>query len=80
MKLPRDLSGSRLADLLSRVGYRVTRQTPRNTRLTVDTPSRRHITIPVHESLNLSLVNLIIGDVAIHLGITQDELKRRLFG
>ena len=79
MKVPRDLSGSRLADLLSRVGYRVTRQTARNIRLTADASSKRHITIPAHESLKLSVLNLIIGDVAINLGIKQDELKRKLF-
>jgi len=45
MKLPRDLSGAELAKALSRIGYRITRQTGSHLRLTLDTPSQHHITI-----------------------------------
>ena len=53
MKLPRDLSGADLVKALARVGYRVTRQTGSHVRLTTDTPSQHHVTVPVHYSLKI---------------------------
>ena len=44
MRLPRDLSGTELVKALSRVGYRVTRQTGSHVRLTTDHPSQHHVT------------------------------------
>ena len=80
MKLPRDLSGGGLARALSKVGYRVTRQTGSPTRLTVDSPSQHHITIPAHDPLKIGTLGAILAEVAAHLGIERDELLRRLFG
>ena len=80
MKLPRDLSGGGLARALSKVGYRVTRQTGSHMRLTVDSPSRHHVTIPAHDPLKVGTLGAILAEVAAHLGIERDELLRRLFG
>ena len=80
MKLPRDLSGGELTRTLSKVGYRVTRQTGSHMRLTVDAPSQHHITIPAHDPLKVGTLGAILAEVAAHLGIERDELLRRLFG
>ena len=80
MKLPRDLSGAQLAKALGRVGYRVTRQAGSHLRLTADTPDQHHITIPAHASLKVGTLSAILGDVAIHLKMTREELLRELFG
>jgi len=79
MKLPRDLSGAQLAKALGRVGYRATRQTGSHLRLTAENPDEHHITIPAHASLKVGTLSAILGDVAIHLKVTREELLRTLF-
>jgi predicted RNA binding protein YcfA (HicA-like mRNA interferase family) len=79
MKLPRDLSGAELVRALGRVGYRVTRQTGSHARLTTESPSQHHVTIPMHESLKIGTLAGILNDVAGHLKITRDQLQARLF-
>ena len=78
MKLPRDLSGSELAKALSRIGYRVTRQSGSHIRLTIDVPSQHHVTVPAHDPLKVGTLSGILNDVAVHLKIDRDELLRRL--
>ena len=51
MKLPRDVSGADLAKALARIGYRITRQTGSHIRLTIESPTQQHITIPAHDPL-----------------------------
>ena len=80
MKLPRDLSGTDLVKALARVGYRVTRQTGSHVRLTTDTPSQHHVTVPAHDFLKIGTLAGILSDVAAHLKISRDELQRKLFG
>jgi len=80
MKVPRDLSGIQLIKKLERLGYQVTRQTGSHIRLSCNTPSQHHITIPNHNPLRLGTLNSILGDVAAHLKISRDELAQKLFG
>ena len=80
MRLPRDLSGTELAKALSKVGYKVTRQTGSHIRLATDLPSRHHVTIPAHDPLKIGTLSGILGDIAGHLKIDRDELLQRLFG
>jgi predicted RNA binding protein YcfA (HicA-like mRNA interferase family) len=78
VKLPRDLSGSELAKVLSRIGYRITRQSGSHIRLTIDVPSQHHVTVPAHDPLKVGTLSGILNDVAAHLKIDRDELLRRL--
>lgn len=80
MKLPRDLSGARLAKALTRVGYSITRQTGSHLRLTTARPSEHHVTIPAHDPLKVGTLAAILADVAAHQEISRDELLDRLFG
>jgi len=80
MKLPRDLSGADLAKALTRVGYRSTRQSGSHIRLTTDTPSQHHVTVPAHDALKVGTVAGILSDVAAHLKISRDDLMQKLFG
>ena len=80
MKLPRDVSGAQLAKALASLGYRVTRQTGSHMRLTCDQPSQHHITIPNHDFLRVGTFAAILGDVAVHHGLTRDQLIEKLFG
>lgn len=79
MKVPRDLSGVALAKALANLGYRVTRQSGSHIRLTTQSPSEHHVTVPAHDPLKVGTLSGILGDVAAHLQITRDELMRRLF-
>jgi len=80
MRIPRDLSGPDLADLLKSFGYTVTRQTGSHMRLTTQTEGEHHVTIPNHSSLRLGTLSGILKDVADHFKISRDELSKRLFG
>ena len=79
MKVPRDLSGVALAKALAKLGYQVTRQSGSHIRLTTQSPTQHHVTIPAHDPLKVGTLSGILGDVADHLKITRDELMRRLF-
>jgi len=80
MKLPRDVSGADLVKALTRVGYRVTRQSGSHVRLTTDTPTQHHVTVPAHDPLKIGTLAGILSDIAAHLKISRDELQQRLFG
>lgn len=80
MRLPRDLSGKRLAVLLRRIGYEVTCQTGSYMRLTTTQDGEHHITIPRHDALRVGTLSAILGDVAEHVGISKPALVETLFG
>jgi len=80
VKLPRDLSDVELAKALKKAGYEVTRQSGSHIRLTTQSPTQHHVTIPAHDPLRVGTLSAILGDVASHLQISRDDLVRRLFG
>jgi len=80
VKLPRDLSGVELAKALKKAGYEVTCQSGSHIRLTTQSPTQHHVTIPAHDPLRVGTLSAILGDVASHLQISRDDLVRRLFG
>ena len=80
MKLPRDISGTELADLLTRYGYSVTRQTSSHLRLTTQTGGEHHLTIPAHSSLRVGTLSAILSEVAQHLKRDKSDLIRELWG
>lgn len=80
MRLPRDLSGAELAKALSRLGYRITRQTGSHMRLTLDSPSQHHITVPAHDPLKIGTLSAILSDIAGNLKVSREEVIRQLFG
>jgi predicted RNA binding protein YcfA (HicA-like mRNA interferase family) len=80
-KLPRDISGIKLASLLKKYGYRITRQTGSHIRLTSRYTKEEHnITIPAHNPIKIGTLNNILKEVAEYLGITKEELIKNLFG
>ena len=81
MKLPRDLSGDDLLQLLKRYGYEATRQTGSHIRLTSQREGREHhITIPRHAHLRVGLLNQLLSDVADFLAMSKKDLLQDLFG
>jgi predicted RNA binding protein YcfA (HicA-like mRNA interferase family) len=80
MRLPRDLSGSDLAQALRKLGYSITRQTGSHLRLTTQEHGEHHLTIPQHAPLRIGTLSAILADVATHLTCSRGEILERLFG
>ena len=82
MRLPRDLSGDDLAGLLGRhYGYQFIRQRGSHMILGTTIQGAEHrVTIPRHRHLHVGTLSSILSDVAEYLGLTQDEIRERLFG
>jgi predicted RNA binding protein YcfA (HicA-like mRNA interferase family) len=78
VRLPRDLSGDDLVQLLRRRGYAVVRQTGSHLRLTTESGGTHHVTIPRHDPLRLGTLSGILADVALHFGVSKEELVRDL--
>ena len=80
MKLPRDIGGRDLADLLSQYGYEISRQTGSHVRLKSAAREGEHnLTIPAHSPLRVGTLSAVLSDVARYLGMDKQELIRQLF-
>ena len=79
MRLPRNISGLHLAQLLSIYGYKITRQSGSHIRLTTHQAGEHHITIPDHKELRVGTLHAIINDIADHFSMNRDELVKALF-
>lgn len=80
MKLPRDISGRELTNLLTRYGYSITRQTGSHLRLTTQIGGEHHLTMPAHSSLRVGTLGVILNEVAQHLKRDRSDLIRELWG
>ena len=80
MRLPRDLSGSDLAQVLRKLGYSITRQTGSHLRLTTHEHGEHHLTIPLHAPLRIGTLSAILADVSVHFKLSREQLFETLFG
>jgi predicted RNA binding protein YcfA (HicA-like mRNA interferase family) len=81
LRIPRDVSGLRLASLLGRYGYAVVRQTGSHLRLLSTSKGfEHHITIPMHGELRVGTLSAILADVASYLEMSREALVEDLFG
>lgn len=75
MKIPRDVSGARLADVLCRKWqYTKVHQVGSHIILETSEPSRQRIAIPDHRPLRLGTFNSILRAVAGHKGVPRDAI------
>lgn len=75
MKLPRDLSGTRLARHLCRTcGYTLVHQVGSHIVLQTETPGHHRIVIPAHTPLRVGTLNGILHAVAAHKGTFRENL------
>lgn len=81
MKLPRGVSGARLAALLRRYGYETTRQTGSHMRLTSRLRgTQHHVTVPANKELTVGTLNAILTGVASYLDMDRQVLIQEIFG
>jgi len=79
-RVPRDVSGQTLVQLLSRYGYKITRQTGSHIRLTSHAYGKEHhITVPDHDYIKIGTLNSILNDLVLYLGKTKEEVVKDLF-
>jgi len=78
VRLPRDISGLDLVKALAALGYKVSRQTGSHIRMTTESPSQHHVTVPAHDPIRLGTLSAILADVAEHQKISREALLMRL--
>lgn len=78
MKLPRDVDAAELIKALSRLGYRVVRQTGSHLRLHCEVPLHS-MTVPNHRPLRVGTLASILADVALHQQVEKDALMKMLW-
>ena len=77
---PADIGGRDLADLLSKYGYKIDRQTGSPLRLrSASSEGVYNLTIPAHRPLKVGTLSAMLLDVAQNLGMDKQELIRQLF-
>jgi len=75
MKIPRDLSGNDLVDLLCRSwAYQIVHQKGSHIVLETQEPSHQRIAVPAHKSLRVGTLNAILRAVGKHKGVERGEL------
>ena len=80
-KIPRDVSGRELAQLLGKYGYEIKRETGSHIRLVSEMTGKEHkITIPDHAPIKIGTLNNILNDLADYLKINKKVLIDKLFG
>lgn len=77
-KLPRNLSGRDLIRKLKRVGYEISRQKGSHIRITTHQNGEHHLTIPDHTPLKIGTLAGILTAIAEHLGISREDLLKRI--
>ncbi len=79
-KLPRDISGRELSNLLKKFGYEITKKTGSHIRLTSNIMNYpHHITIPDHKFLKTGTLNNVLKDIAMYLKMEKKDLIEKLF-
>ncbi len=79
MKLPRDLSGHALIQVLCRSwGYRQVTQHGSHVVLETEKPSHQRIAVPAHKHLRIGTLHSILGAVARHQGVSREEILASL--
>lgn len=79
-RIPRDISGKKLIQLLKKYDYKVTRQAASHIRLVSLFQGVEHkITIPDHRSIKIGTLNGILADIADYLEIAKEKIVEKLF-
>jgi predicted RNA binding protein YcfA (HicA-like mRNA interferase family) len=79
MKLPRDVSGERLAEALCRRWqYSRVHQSGSHIVLETEEPSHQRIAVPDHDALRIGTFNSILRAVSNHKGVTREAIVATL--
>ena len=75
MKVPRDLSGQRLAAGLCRSwDYKRVHQVGSHIILETETPTHQRLSIPAHKTVNIGTLGNILRVVSTHKGVSREAI------
>lgn len=74
MKLPRNVSASKLQTSLRRLGYEAVRQRGSHVRMTTQINGEHHEVIPQHNPIKTKTLSSILKSIARHHGMSVEEL------
>jgi predicted RNA binding protein YcfA (HicA-like mRNA interferase family) len=77
-KIPRDLTGPELAKALRALGYERVRQDGSHIRMTTQLKGEHHATVPNHRPIKIGTLRGILKDVAVHHGLSIDEMLDKI--
>jgi len=79
MKLPRDVDGTILVEVLCRhFGYRKVNQVGSHVVIQCDLPRHHRIAIPNHSALRLGTLNAILRAIENSAGVTRSQIVEHL--
>jgi predicted RNA binding protein YcfA (HicA-like mRNA interferase family) len=79
MKIPRDVSGDRPAEILyRRWQYSRVHQTGSHIVLETEEPSHHRIAIPAHKAIRIGTFNSILRTVSNHKGVSRETILETL--
>ena len=78
MKLPRDVSGSKLIRALRRLDYEVVRQRGSHVQLIHRPSNGNRLVVPDHAQLKPGLLSDLLNQLSSYHGVTRDELIEQL--
>lgn len=79
MKLPRNLSGKKLAQvLIKHFSYLLVHQSGSHMILDTKEPTAQRVAIPAHKFLKVGTLNSILRSVASHKEISREEILKQL--
>ena len=79
MKIPRNLKGEYLAEILCRKwSYKIVHQQGSHIILETESPRHQRISIPNHSPLRVGTLNSILRSVSSHKGITKQDILNQL--
>ena len=78
MKLPRDVTGRDLVNVLREFGYVKTRQKGSHIRVTTQKDGEHHEVIPDHDPTKVGTLSSILKNIAAHHKMTVEELVKKL--
>jgi predicted RNA binding protein YcfA (HicA-like mRNA interferase family) len=75
MKIPRNLKGSHLAEILCRSwDYSIIHQQGSHIILETQTPKPQRISIPNHNPLRVGTLNSILRAISLHKGVSKQDI------
>ena len=79
MKLPRDLSGRQLIQMLCKSwGYRQVHQAGSHIIIETDLPTHQRLSVPDHRPLRTGTLNAVLRAVAAQKGVSREEILNLL--
>ena len=78
MRMPRDVDGPTLLTALRRLGYEAVRQRGSHVRATTQRNGEHHEAIPMHYPIKVKTLSGILKSIALHHGLSVEELIHEL--